>query len=319
MHIVALDDYQNAVRSLDAFAKLKDHQVTVFQGTAESEDRLVDMLKDADAVILLQQRTALPRRVLERLPKLKMISQTGRNTAHIDLAACKEQGIVVSAGGAGGVNATAELAWALILSSARHIPAEVAALKAGQWQTTLGTGLAGKVLGIYAYGRIGSVVAQVGKAFGMKVVCFGRDGSTAKAREAGFDIAASRDAFFAEADVVSLHIPLSKETRGLVTAADLARMKPDAILVNTSRAGIVEAGALAAAVKAGRPGRAAVDVYETEPVLNGDHPLLKLDNVICTPHLGYVEKATYETLYGAAADQVLAFAAGKPVNVVAPS
>lgn len=318
MHIVALDDYQNAVRSLDAYAKLKDHQVTVFQGTAESEDRLVDMLKDADAVILLQQRTALPRRVLERLPKLKMISQTGRNTAHIDLAACKEKGVVVSAGGAGGVNATAELAWALILSSARHIPAEVAALRAGQWQTTLGSGLAGKVLGVYAYGRIGSIVAQVGKAFGMKVVCFGRDGSTAKAREAGFDIAASRDAFFAEADVVSLHIPLNKETQGIVTAADLARMKPTAILVNTSRAGIIDAGALAAAVKAGRPGRAAVDVYETEPVLNGDHPLLKLENVICTPHLGYVEKGTYETLYGAAADQILAFAAGKPVNVVDP-
>ncbi|MDP2296531.1 MAG: D-2-hydroxyacid dehydrogenase family protein [Pseudolabrys sp.] len=318
MHIVALDDYQNAVRSLDAYAKLKDHQVTVFQGTAASEDELVDMLKDADAVILLQQRTALPRRVLERLPKLKMISQTGRNTAHIDLAACQEKGIVVSAGGAGGVNATAELAWALILASARHIPAEVAALKAGRWQTTLGTGLAGKVLGVYAYGRIGSIVAQVGKAFGMKVVCFGRDGSTAKAREAGFDIAASRDAFFADADVVSLHIPLNKETQGIVTAADLARMKPTAILVNTSRAGIIEAGALAAAVTSGRPGRAAVDVYETEPVLNGDHPLLKLDNVICTPHLGYVEKATYETLYRAAADQILAFAAGKPVNVVAP-
>ncbi len=316
MHIVALDDYQNAVRSLDAYAKLKDHQVTVFHAMAESEDRLVDMLKDADAVILLQQRTALPRAVLERLPKLKMISQTGRNTAHIDLAACKEKGIVVSAGGAGGVNATAELAWALILSSARHIPAEVAALKAGQWQATIGTGLAGKVLGVYAYGRIGSIVAQVGKAFGMKVVCWGRDGSTAKAREAGFDIAASREALFADADVVSLHIPLNKETKGIVTAADLALMKPGAILVNTSRAGIIADGALAAAVKAGRPGRAAVDVYETEPVLNGNEPLLKLHNVICTPHLGYVEKGTYETLYGAAADQILAFAAGKPVNVV---
>ncbi len=317
MHIVALDDYQNAVRTLDVYAKLKDHQVTVFQDTAESDDRLVEMLKDADAVILLQQRTALPRGVLERLPKLKMISQTGRNTAHIDLAVCKEKGIVVSAGGAGGVNATAELAWALILASARHIPAEVAALKAGRWQTTVGTGLAGKVLGVYAYGRIGSIVAQVGKAFGMKVVCWGRDGSTAKAREAGFDIAASREAFFTDADVVSLHIPLNQETKGIVTAADLARMKPSAILVNTSRAGIIEAGALAAAVANGRPGRAAVDVYETEPVLNGDHPLLKLDSVVCTPHLGYVEKGTYETLYGAAIEQILAFAAGKPVNVVA--
>jgi D-3-phosphoglycerate dehydrogenase len=205
----------------------------------------------------------------------------------------------------------------LILSAARHIPEEVQALKEGRWQTTLGTGLAGKTLGVYAYGRIGSIVAQVGRAFGMKVICWGRDGSTAKAKEAGFEVAASREAFFENADVVSLHIPLNKDTQGIVTAADLARMKPDAILVNTSRAPLIEAGALLAALKAGRPGRAAVDVYETEPVLRGAHPLLKLPNVVATPHLGYVEKDTYEALFGAATDQVLAFAAGKPINVVA--
>jgi D-3-phosphoglycerate dehydrogenase len=269
-------------------------------------------------VILLQQRTAIPRSVLERLPRLKLISQTGRNTAHIDAAACKEKGIVISAGGSGGPNATAELAWALILASARHIPAEVQAMKEGKWQLTVGTGLAGKVLGVYAYGRIGSIVAQVGKAFGMKVVCWGREGSTTKAREAGFEIAASREAFFADSDVVSLHIPLNKETQGIVKAADLALMKKTAILVNTSRAGIIDPGALVAALKSGRPGRAGVDVYEIEPVLDGNHPLLHLNNVICTPHLGYVELATYQTLYGAAVDQILAFAAGKPINVVNP-
>lgn len=317
MKIAVIDDYQDAFSRLGSFAKLKGHDVRVFHAPAESEDALVEMLAGAEAVILTMQRTALPGSVLARLPDLKMISQTGRNTAHLDLAACKERGIVVSAGGAGGGNATAELAWGLILSAARHIPEEVQALKEGRWQTTLGTGLAGKTLGVYAYGRIGSIVAQVGRAFGMKVICWGRDGSTAKAKEAGFEVAASREAFFETADVVSLHIPLNKDTQGIVTAADLARMKSDAILVNTSRAPLIEAGALLAALKAGRPGRAAVDVYETEPVLRGAHPLLKLPNVVATPHLGYVEKDTYEALFGAATDQVLAFAAGKPINVVA--
>ncbi|MDB5599113.1 MAG: serA 1 [Xanthobacteraceae bacterium] len=317
MKIAVIDDYQDAFSRLGSFAKLKGNDVRVFHAPAESEDALVEMLAGAEAVILTMQRTALPGSVLARLPDLKMISQTGRNTAHLDLAACKERGIVVSAGGAGGGNATAELAWGLILSAARHIPEEVQALKEGRWQTTLGTGLAGKTLGVYAYGRIGSIVAQVGRAFGMKVICWGRDGSTAKAKEAGFEVAASREAFFETADVVSLHIPLNKDTQGIVTAADLARMKSDAIVVNTSRAPLIEAGALLAALKAGRPGRAAVDVYETEPVLRGAHPLLKLPNVVATPHLGYVEKDTYEALFGAATDQVLAFAAGKPINVVA--
>ncbi len=316
MQIAVIDDYQNVFRSMSSYGKLKGHDVKVFNDAAASEDDLVAMLRDADAIILTQQRTALPRSVVERLPNLKMVSQTGRNTAHIDQDACREKGIVISAGGGGGASATAELAWALILSVARNIPAEVAALKDGRWQTSLGTGLAGKTLGVYAYGRIGSIVAEVGKAFGMKVVCWGREGSTSKAREAGFDVAASREAFFSEADVVSLHIPMNKETQGIIKAADLARMKPSAILVNTSRAGIIEAGALVAALKSGRPGRAGVDVYEREPVLNGDHPLFAMSNVVCTPHLGYVEKDVYETLFGTAIDQILAFADGKPINVI---
>jgi len=316
MRIAVMDDYQDAFRSLSCYSKLKGHEVKIIRETAANENALVEALQGVEAVILIQQRTAMPRSVIERLPALKMISQTGRNTAHIDVAACKERGIVVSAGGAGGPNATAEIAWALILSAARSIPAEVQALKEGRWQTALGTGLADKTLGVYAFGRIGSLVATVGKAFGMKVVCWGREGSLGKAKAAGFDVAASREAFFSQSDVVSLHLPLNKDTQGIVKAADLALMKTDAILVNTSRAGIIEAGALVAALEKGHPGRAGIDVYESEPVLHGNHPLLKMKNVVCTPHLGYVERGTYEVLYGTATDQILAFAAGNPINVV---
>jgi D-3-phosphoglycerate dehydrogenase / 2-oxoglutarate reductase len=249
---------------------------------------------------------------------LKLISQTGRNVNHIDVAACTEKGIVVCGSGAGLPNHTAELTWGLIFSSLRHIPQEVQRFKAGQWQTTIGTTVVGKTLGIYAYGRIGSIVAKVGRAFGMRVVCWGREGSTAKARADGFEVAASREAFFAEADIVSLHIPLNKETRGIVKYADLARMKPAALIVNTSRGPIIEAESLVKALKEGRPGYGAFDVYDDEPVLGGNHPLLGMDNVICTPHLGYVDRDTYEKYYGAAVDGVLAFAAGKPINVVNP-
>jgi D-3-phosphoglycerate dehydrogenase / 2-oxoglutarate reductase len=302
---------------LQCFEKLRGFDVAVFHEPARDEAALVEQLKGADAVILTMQRTALPRSVLQKLPSLKLISQTGRNTGHIDLAACGERGIIVSAGGSGGPNPTAEMAWALILAALRHLPEEVQALKDGKWQTTLGQGLSGRTLGVYAYGRIGSIMARVGQAFGMNVLCWGREGSLSRAREAGFSVAASREAFFEQADVLTLHLQLNKETQGIVTASDLARMKKDSLLVNTSRAPIIEAGALVAALKQGRPGAAAVDVYEKEPVLDGDHPLLTMPNALCTPHLGYVERETYETLFGAAIDQILAFAAGKPINIVA--
>jgi D-3-phosphoglycerate dehydrogenase len=278
----------------------------------------VEQLRDAEAVILTMQRTAITQAVLDRLPKLKMISQTSPATSHLDLAACTKRGVVICTGDPGGLNPTAELAWALILSASRHIPQEVQALKNGHWQTTLGIGLHGKTLGIYAYGRIGAMMAPVGRAFGMKVVCWGREGSLARAREAGLEVAPSREAFFATTDVLTLHVPLNKDTRGMVTAEDLARMKTDALLVNTSRAAIIADGALLAALKQGRPGRAAVDVYDHEPVLGANNPLLKLDNVLCTPHLGYVEKGKYEVMFAAAIDQLLAFAAGRPINVVNP-
>lgn len=318
MKIAVIDDYQNAFRKLSSYGKLKDHDVLVYTDTEKDPARLADRLKDAQAVVLTQQRSAFPRAVIERLPDLKLISQTGRNAYHIDVEACTERGIIISAAGAGLPNPTAELAWGLILGALRHIPEEVQRLKSGGWQKTVGTGVFGKTLGVYAYGRIGSLVARVGKAFGMRVVCWGREGSTAKARAEGYEVAASREAFFAESDVISLHLPLNKDTRGIVTAADLARMKPTALIVNTSRAPIIEAGALVAALRQGRPGRAAVDVYEDEPVLGAAHPLIGMDNALCTPHLGYVEEGTYEAYYGTAIDHILAYAAGKPINVLNP-
>jgi D-3-phosphoglycerate dehydrogenase len=318
MKIAVIDDYPDVFRQVSAFAKLKDHEVKVYTDTEKDPAKLAERLKDADAVVLTQQRSPFPRAVIEKLPKLKLIAQTGRNTNHVDVAACTEKGIVVSAAGHGSASSTVELAWALILASVRQIPYEVEQLKKGRWHSTVGTGLSGKTLGVYSYGRIGSSVAQIGKAFGMKVICWGREGSLAKARAAGFEAAASREAFFETSDVISLHIALNKETRGIVTAADLARMKPTALLVNTSRAPIIADGALVAALKQGRPGFAAVDVFENEPVLGADHPLIKMPNALCTPHLGYVERETLENYYGAAIDNLVAYAAGKPANVLNP-
>jgi D-3-phosphoglycerate dehydrogenase len=318
MKIAVIDDYQDSFRKLECAAKLKGHDVMVFHDTEKDPAKLAERIKDAEALILTQQRTPFPRALAERLPKLKLISQTGRNSGHIDVVACTEKGIAVAAAGVGNPSPTAELTWGIILSSLRRIPQEVQRMKDGKWQGSVGIGLNGKTLGIYAFGKIGSIVARVGKAFGMRVVCWGREGSTGRAREAGFEVAAGREAFFAEADVLCLHLPLNAETRGIVKAQDLARMKPTALIVNTSRAPIIEAGALVEALKKGRPGFAAVDVYEEEPVLGANHPLLKMDNVICTPHLGYVEQKTYESYFGQAIDNIVAYASGKPANVINP-
>ncbi|MEX0801996.1 MAG: D-2-hydroxyacid dehydrogenase family protein [Candidatus Binatia bacterium] len=318
MKIAVLDDYQNAFRTLKCFPRLSGHEVVVFTDTETDVAKLVQRLKDADAVVLTQQRSSFPRALIERLPKLKLIGQTGRAATHVDLEACTENGIMVSAGGSGNPNATAELTWGLILSALRNLPLEVKRLKEGNWQSTLGIGINGKTIGIYAYGKIGSIVAAVGKAFGARVVCWGREGSTGRAQAAGFEVAKSRAEFFAEADILSLHLPLNKDTRGIVTRDDLSRMKPAALIVNASRAGLITEGGLADALKAGRPGMAAVDVYEQEPVIGADHPLLKMDNVTCTPHLGYVTREGYEEYYAAVVDDILAFAAGKPQNVLNP-
>jgi D-3-phosphoglycerate dehydrogenase len=318
MRIAILDDYQDAARRLACFSRLKGHDFISLTEHVRDPKELGRRLDGVEAIVLIQQRMRMPREAIDQLRTVRLISQTGRRTTHIDVEACTQKGIAVCAGGVSNSYTTAEFTWGLLLAAVRHIPLEVQALKSGRWQSTVGTQLYGRTLGVYAYGKIGSLVANYGRAFGMKVVCWGREGSTTRARQDGFEIAPSREAFFESCDFVSLHLPLNKETRGIVTAEDLARMQPHALLVNTSRSGLIGDTVLADALKTGRPGRAAVDVYDDEPVLGASNPLLQLDNCLCTPHLGYVEQDTYESYIGSAFDQVVAYAAGKPINVVNP-
>lgn len=315
MKIVIPDDYQDAVRNLDAFSKLVGQEIAIYHDAVKDIEALAERFREAEALVLIRERTAITEALLDRLPKLKLISQTGRGAAHIDVDACTRHGVAVAASG-GSPYATVELTWGLILAALRHIPQEMEAMKAGRWQTTLGLGLHEHTLGIFGYGKIGSLVANVGRAFGMKVLVWGREGSLSRARADGFETAASQQDLFRQSDVLSLHVKMSDETRGIVAAADLAEMKRSALLVNTSRAGLLADGALVEALQAGRPGYAAVDVYEDEPIT--DHPLLHMDNVVCTPHLGYVEKDSYELYFGVAFDQVMAFIAGNPINVINP-
>lgn len=301
MHVVIPDDYQDAVRHLDCFAKLAGHTVTIYNDTVKDVDSLAERFRDADALVLIRERTSITGELLERLPRLKLISQTGRGTAHIDTEACKRRGVAVAVG-TGSPIAPAELTWALILAAMRHLPEEAARLRSGQWQGTLGLALRGRTLGVYGYGKIGTLVAGYGRAFGMRVLAWGREGSLSRATADGFAVAAGKEELFAEAGVLSLHLRLIGETRGIVTADDLARMKRTSLLVNTSRAELIVPGALEAALREGRPGFAAVDVYEDEPAIN--HPLLALENVLATPHLGYVEKDSYELYFGQAFDAV---------------
>jgi D-3-phosphoglycerate dehydrogenase len=317
MHIVIPDDYQDAVRKLAAYGKLGGHQVTIYNDTVKDVAAQAERFKDADALVLIRERTVITPALLEKLPKLKLISQTGKVSSNIKVADCTARAIAV-AEGTGSPYSTAELTWGLVLASMRHIPQEVANLKQGGWQQTVGRQLRGLRLGVWAYGKIGRLVAGYGKAFGMQVWVWGRDGSIAAAKADGFEAAPSREAFFEGSDVISMHVRLNAETRGIVKPADLARMKADALFVNTSRAELVESGALEAALPKGRPGFAAVDVYESEPIARADHPLLGMPNALCTPHLGYVEQGNYELYFGTAFDNVVAFAAGKPVNIANP-
>lgn len=315
MRIVIPDDYQDAVRHLDCFPMLARHEVTIYNDTVKDLDVLAERFQHADALVLIRERTAITAALLDRLPRLRFISQTGKGVAHIDVPACTQRGVAIAVGG-GSPIAPAELTWALILASMRHLPQEVAHMKAGKWQATLGRNLHGRTLGIFGYGSIGTLVAQYGRVFGMRVLVWGREGSLTRAQADGFETVTHQRALFERSDVLSLHVKLSAETRGIVTRADLDAMKPDAVLVNTSRAELITSGALVDALQAGRPGYAAVDVYETEPVV--DHPLLHMDNVICTPHLGYVEADTYERYFGAAFENLLAFAAGSPCGLLNP-
>jgi D-3-phosphoglycerate dehydrogenase / 2-oxoglutarate reductase len=319
MNITILDDWQNIVRTLDAYKKLEGHHVTVWNDHTKDTDLLAERLKDTEALVLTRERTPIRAPLIERLTKLKIVSQRSVYP-HIDVDALTRKGIVLSSDQHPGKPsfATAELTWGLVIAALRHIPQEMAALKAGKWQSTIGTSLRGRNLGIFGYGRIGKTVAGYGRAFGMNVTVWGREGSLQRASADGYAAAPSRAAFFEQCDVVSLHLRLTPETRGIVTAEDLARMKTTALIVNTSRAGLIAPGALVEALRKGRPGRAAVDVYEEEPVLGGKHPLLQMDNVVCTPHLGYVERDAYETAFSSSFDQVIAFAAGNPINVINP-
>lgn len=318
MRIAIPDDYQDCVRGLDCFGKLAGHDVRVFNDSVKGTDALAARFADAEAIVLTRERTRIDAALLDRLPHLRLISQTGKLAGHVDLEACTARGVLVAEGSGAG-SATAEIAWALALASRRHLVSEANRLRQGKWQGHLGQQLSGQRLGVWSYGRIGRQVAGYGRAFGMQVWVWGREASTAAARADGVEVAPSREAFFAQSDVISLHVRLSAETAGIVTAHDLARMKPTALLVNTSRAELIAPGALEHALARGRPGFAAVDVYEEEPVLGANHPLLALPNVLCTPHIGYVEKDNYERYFGIAFDNVVAFAEGRLTQVVNPA
>ncbi|MFO1244048.1 MAG: D-2-hydroxyacid dehydrogenase family protein [Ramlibacter sp.] len=328
MNIVILDDYQDAVRKLQCAAKLDAYPAKVYTNTVKGIGQLSVRLRDADVIVLIRERTHITRALIEKLPRLKLIAQTGRVGGHIDVAACSERGIAV-AEGVGSPVAPAELTWALIMAAARRLPHYISMLKHGGWQQSglknasmppnfgLGTVLRGKTLGIWGYGKIGQLIAGYGKAFGMHVLVWGREASRARAAADGFAAADSREAFFSASDIISLHLRLNEDTTGIVTLDDLSRMKPTALFVNTSRAELVEPDALIAALNRGRPGMAAIDVFESEPILQG-HALLRLENCICTPHIGYVEQESYELYFGAAFDNVVNFIKGTPTNIVNP-
>jgi D-3-phosphoglycerate dehydrogenase / 2-oxoglutarate reductase len=328
MQIVILDDYQDAVRKLACAAKLDDYPAKVYTNTVKGLGQLSIRLKDADVIVLIRERTHITRQLVEKLPKLKLIAQTGRVGSHIDINACTERGIAV-AEGVGSPVAPAELTWALIMAAMRRLPQYISSLKHGAWQQSglkalsmppnfgLGMVLKGKTLGVWSFGKTGELVAGYGRAFGMRVMVWGSDASRERARQAGYEIAQSQQQIFEESDVLSLHLRLADETRGCVTLEDLSRMKPTALLVNTSRAELIEHDALIAGLNRGRPGMAAVDVFESEPILQGQ-ALLRLENCICTPHIGYVEQDSYEMYFGAAFDNVVNFLRGTPTNLVNP-
>lgn len=320
MKIAILDDVHDTLRGLDCFAKLAGHEVTVWTDHTDDIDTLAERLSDAEALVLIRERTKITAALLERLPRLRLISQRSVYP-HIDIEACTRLGVIVSSDQHADTPsyAAAELTWALTLAALRQIPAQTAAMKAGRWQIGVGHTLRGKTLGLFGYGRISAVVAGYGRAFGMPVLVWARPASLARAVADGHRAAADKAALFEESDVLSLHMRLVDATRGIVTADDLARMKPGALLVNTSRAGLIVPGALVAALRGGRPGFAAVDVYEEEPVVDPRHPLLEMDNVICTPHIGYVTREEYELQFSDIFDQIVAYAAGAPINVVNPA
>ena len=320
MNITILDDYFDTLRTLECFRELDGHDVTIWTDHVQEVDALAGRLRDTEALVLIRERTQIRAPLLERLPKLRLISQRSVYP-HIDIEACTRLGIIVSSNMHAGTPsyAAAELTWGLVIAAMRQIPQQMAALKGGVWQIGVGNTLRGKTLGIFGYGRIGEVVAGYGKAFGMNVLVWARQESLERARADGYAAATGKAQFFAESDVLSLHMRLVDATRGIVTAGDLGRMKPTALLVNTSRAPLIQPGALVEALSAGRPGMAAVDVFEQEPLRDPGHPLLTMPNVVCTPHIGYVTRDEYDVQFADIFAQITAYAAGKPINVVNPA
>lgn len=328
MNIVILDDYQDAVRKLSCADKLEPYATKVFTNTVKGVGQMSVRLRDADILILIRERSPITRQLIDKLPKLKLIAQTGRVGAHIDVPACTEMGIAVAEGVSSPV-APAELTWALIMAAMRRLPQYIASLKHGAWQQSglksqsmptnfgLGSVLRGRTLGIWSYGKVGSIVAAYGKAFGMHVIVWGSDDARQRAVADGYAAAPSKAALFEQSDVLSLHLRLAASTEHSITLDDLSRMKPTSLLVNTSRAELIEPDALIAALNRGRPGLAAIDVFESEPILQG-HALLRLENCICTPHIGYVERDSYEAYFSAAFDNVIHFMRGTPTNIVNP-
>ena len=328
MNITILDDYQDAVRKLQCAARLEGFNLKVFNNTVKGVGQLAVRLRDAEVIVLIRERTPITRQLIEKLPKLRLIAQVGKVGPHIDVAACTQNGIAV-AEGVGSPIAPAELTWALIMAAMRRLPQYISNLKHGAWQQSgfkaasmpanfaLGSALNGKMLGIWGYGRIGQRVANYGRAFGMKVQIWGSDASRSKAIQDGYECAPDQDTFFATCDVLSLHLRLCERTQHIVQPQDLARMKPTALLVNTARAELIAPDALVNALQRGQPGMAAVDVFESEPILQG-HSLLRMENCICTPHIGYVEQDSYEMYFGAAFDNILNFSQGQASNIVNP-
>ena len=320
MKVSILDDYFDTLRTLRCFRKLDGHEVAVWNDHIQDIDALAARLKDTEVLVLIRERTQIREPLLERLDALRLISQRSVYP-HIDIDACTRRGVIVSSDQHTGSPsyATAELTWGLIIAAMRQIPQQMFALRAGSWQIGVGNSLRDKTLGIYGYGRIGATVAGYGKAFGMHVLVWARAASLERARSDGYAAAQSKRAFFESSDVISLHMRLVEETQGIVTRDDLACMKPTALLVNTSRAPLIEAGALVTALRAGRPGMAAIDVYEDEPLRDPGHPLLTMESVVCTPHIGYVTQDEYEIQFSDVFDQIAAYAAGNPINVVNPN
>jgi len=319
MKISILDDYFDTLRHLPCFKKIAEHDVTIWNDHVQDRDVLAERLKDTEVLVLIRERTQIRADLLDRLGNLKIISQRSVYP-HIDVDACTRLGIILSSNQHTGTPsfATAELTWGLILAAMRQIPQQMASLKSGNWQMGVGSTLAGRTLGIFGYGRIGRTIANYGRAFGMKILIWASETSRSQAKVDGFDVAKDKAAFFEECDILSLHLRLYDTTRGIVTAEDLTRMKPTALLVNTSRAGLIEPNALVKALHAGRPGMAAVDVYENEPQKDINDPLTTMNNVICTPHIGYVTEDEFDVQFSDVFDQIIAYNSGKPIHVINP-